>query len=268
MTALRFSLLVVALFASFVPACYAQSSTAGRPNLKQLKLSSGVTIHYVRVALDKYDVRVLAARVPLVERAQQVQRSIERSASGYTLDEYQRRYRALAVLSGGYIDDYSPPTPLGMVRSNGVQFGAIHRSWLVDGFYCARAGHAVITRVDNDQARNGFRDCVQSGPLLLLDKQPVRDPSRDSEAPFKKFAQAAIERGFVCLTGTGEAILAVTEKIDLPTLTATLRQPEFNCVDAIGLTGAGSAGLRINDTLVGKDKFLYPSIIAVLPRAN
>jgi len=236
----------------------------------QTELSNGVDVHYLRVSLDKFDVRVLAARVPLFESAQQSLKSNpERLASGYSLQDYLRRYRALAVLSGGYIDSYSPPTPLGVVRSNGYQVSPIHQSWLVDGFFCSKPGHAEITKVDMDPLRRTFSDCVQSGPVLLLGNKKINDSSREQLENYKKFANLPYERTFVCLKGDREALLGITGKIELPKLISALQQqPEFSCTDAIGLTGGSSAGLRIGNKLFGKDEFLYPSVIAVMARAQ
>jgi hypothetical protein len=249
--------------------CFAQAgidNTGKAPVLIKSKLPNGVEISYVRVPLDKFDIRVLAARVPMFERAQQVQNlNPERASSGYSLREYLGHYGALAVLSGGYIDSYSPPTPLGLVRSNGLQISGIHNSWLVDGLFCSNPGHAEITLVDMDPMRQNFRDCVQSGPLLLLDKEKPNSPSREENPNYKKFAAAPIERTFLCLNGDGEAVLGISGKIELPKLVAALRGPEYRCTNAIGFTGAVSGGLRIGDKLVGKDDFLFPSVIAVMP---
>jgi hypothetical protein len=245
----------------------AADNSVQRPVLRQTKISNpSVDVNYVRVSLKDFDVRVLAASAP-TDAQPGSSLSPDRMASGYSLQDYQSRYGAFAVLSGGFIDSYSPPTPLGLVRSNGVQISGIHHSWLVDGFFCSDTEHAEIVPVSNDVSRENFRDCVQSGPLLLLDKKEFSDPARDEIANFKEFAGAPYERTFVCITNDGNVILGLTGKVELPKLASALLEPEFNCRDAIGLTSFVSAGLRVGDTLLGGDNFLFPSVIAITPRA-
>jgi hypothetical protein len=60
--------------------------------------------------------------------------------------------------------------------------------------------------------------------------------------------------------------LGVTEQVDLQTLAAFLSRPEIGCIDAIRLTGQNTAGLVVNGEKFGNDAYLYPSVIAVLPR--
>jgi Phosphodiester glycosidase len=267
MTVVRPVLLFLVLLAGIAPLCPAHAGSD--LVLRQAALPGGATLHYMRVPLARYDLRVLAASVPLYDTARQAQKlNPERSASGYSLEDYLRRYRALAVLSGGYIDSYSPPTPLGLVRSNGFQLSSVHRSWLVDGFYCAKPGHAEISPVDMDPLRRGFVDCVQAGPLLLLNGRPPDSKGREEPASYQKFVSMRLERTFICLTGRREAIIGISDKIEFPKLVTALQQPQFDCVDAIGLTGGSSGGLRFGNRLVGKDEFLYPSVLGVMPAAH
>jgi hypothetical protein len=152
-------------------------------------LSEGLTLHKIaidndrnaillRVSLEKFDVRVLAALAPLRDVALYAQTSPERAARGYFLREYGRMYDALAVLAGGYIADFSPPTPLGLVASNGVVASPPHESWLTEGVFCSDSGRARIGKLDDGANPVSFRDCLQAGPLLLLDgKQPADVPS-------------------------------------------------------------------------------------------
>lgn len=263
MTAVRLVLLVLVSLAGIAPLCPAHAG--GDLVLRQEKLPGGAILHYIRVPLARYDLRVLAASVPLFANAEGGQRiNPERSASGYSLQDYLRRYRALAVLSGGYIDSYSPPTPLGLVRSNGLQISPVHQSWLVDGLFCAGHGRVEISRVDMDPVRRTFEDCVQAGPLLLLNGQLVGDQGREEVANYKKFVLTPLERTFICLIGRQEAVIGISDKIELPKLVAALRQPQFGCVDAMGLTGGSSGGLRLDGRLIGKDEFLFPSVLGVM----
>ena len=244
----------------------AAADGAKKPVLKQTKISnSGVDVSYVRVSPQDFDVRVLTASVSGDAQFSKPLYS-DRLASGYSLQDYQNRYGAFVVLSGGYIDSYSPPTPLGLVKSNGIQIGAVQHSWLVDGFFCSDVEHVAIVPVNDDATLVASRDCVQSGPLLLLGQKRVIDPAREGLAEFKNFEGAPQERTFACLAGNGDVIIGLTGKIDLQKLVLALLEPEFNCKDAIAFMGSESAGLRVGDTLLGADDLLFPSAIAVMPR--
>ena len=61
-------------------------------------------------------------------------------------------------------------------------------------------------------------------------------------------------------------MLGITDKIDLPTLVAFLSWGEIGCVNAIRLTGKETAGLALEDKLIGNDQYLFPSVLAVMAR--
>lgn len=231
----------------------------------RLVLADRTEVIAVRVSLDKLNVRVLTAGVPLENTSTQQLPNPERRARGYSLEEYLRRYDAMAVLSGGYIDSYSPPTPLGFVKSDGVVIHGLHRSWLVEGLFCSDAGRARIILIDNTDVPSQFRDCVQAGPVLLLGGAQPNLPGRQGEG-YARLAKRSDEQTFVCISERQEVVLGVTSKMRLEDLVATLKRPEFLCVDAIRMTAWDSAGLQIGDLLYGKDAYLFPSAIGVLPR--
>jgi len=62
--------------------------------------------------------------------------------------------------------------------------------------------------------------------------------------------------------------MGVTEKIDLPTVVGALRSPEIGCVNAIGLTGSDTSGLLVKTRVFGNDTYLFPNVLAVLPRSR
>lgn len=260
--------LLFALFASAAILISRPSmAQSARPiKVETLNLENSLVINFVRVPQDKATVRVLAARVPILERAAQGSNP-ERAASGYSLNEYLTRYGAMVVLSGGYIDSYSPPTPLGLLRSQGLQINPIHRSWLLQGLFCSNEDNVEITLVDMDPLRRNFRDCVQGGPVMLLDGKVARDPSIENNENYRRFANARIARTFVCIDRRKDVIVGLGEKSDLSNFVSALRGSELGCIDAIGLTGAQSGGMWAGKKLFGNDDFLFPSVIAVMPKS-
>jgi uncharacterized protein YigE (DUF2233 family) len=192
--------------------------------------------------------------------------NLERKARGLFLEDYQRRYGALAILSGGYFASFSPPSPLGFVKSNRISISSPHESWLTEGMLCTDEGRLEITLKAQRADRPEFRDCLQAGPLLLLNGQaPTNLPSRGAPG-FEKLARSVQEQTFVCIDKQGKVILGVTEEADLAAVTEWLRRPDIGCADAIRLTGSNTSGLRVLSQLYGQDEYLFPSVIAVMNR--
>ena len=168
-------------------------------------------------------------------------------------------------ISGGYLSSFSPPTPLGLVKSNGVLVSRPHDSWLVEGLYCENGSEAVIVKWQEENDLSSFRDCLQAGPILLLGgKQPQDVPSVESTG-YKKLAYSVQEQAFLCTLIGKRVALGITSETNLPALVDFLRD-KVGCIDAIRLTGKETAGLRYKDKLYGKDQFLFPSAIGIVPR--
>jgi hypothetical protein len=181
------------------------------------------------------------------------------------LEDYSNLEHALAVLSGGYIAAFAPPTPLGFVKSNGVVLNAPHETWVVEGVLCTKKGQLII-RTWSSGADENFPDCLQAGPILLLGgKEPNDLPSRETNG-YQKLAKSIQAQTFVCTMGDQEVLAGVTDKINLPTLVSFLRD-KLRCMDAIRLTGQATAGLRLGSSLWGSDAYLFPDAIAVVPHS-
>lgn len=224
-------------------------------------------LHVIRVSLNRYDVRVLAAQVSFTKgiKSSEAVSVPDRSARGYFLDDYRRRYGAIAAMSAGYIDSYSPPTPLGFVKSAGVIINGIHKSWLMTGIFCSDEGVAQITPIEDAKLMQRMRDCVQAGPLLIYRGKVFEGDSRNSG--MSKLARSIQSQGFVCIDRSGSVLLGVSDEIDLQMLVDVLRDPQIGCVDALRLTGKETAGLKITTGLsFGDDDFLLPNALAVIPR--
>ena len=234
--------------------------------LKHVPVTQTHSATYLIVNLGKYDVRVIAALVPPGAGKNNRQLAApERAATGLSLDDYQRLYQARAVASGGYLASFAPPTPLGLLKSNGVLVSRSHQTWLVEGMYCSNAGQALILQWTQDADISNFRDCIQAGPILLHDgKEPNDVPSRQAIG-YNKLAMSIQEQTFLCTLTGNRIVLGVTDEVNLPTLVNFLRD-KVGCLNAIRFTGAETAGLRVNEQLYGNDRFLFPSALAVIPR--
>jgi hypothetical protein len=230
--------------------------------LHQATVAEGRLATYLRVDLEKFDVRVLSALLP--RKDDKAQAAPERAARGFFLNDYRTLHNAEAVLSGGYIASFSPPTPLGLIKSDWTVVNAPHESWLTDGYFCSEPGRAQIQRWIDLAA---FRDCLQAGPILLLQGEPPKDLGRSRRpGSYKKLENSVQEQAFICTVMPNELILGVTDKINLPALVDFLSRKETGCTDAIRLTGEQTAGLVLSDKEFGHDDYLFPSVIAVMPR--
>jgi hypothetical protein len=223
------------------------------------KINSDKSAYFLRVNFGAIDVRVLTPSVPL---GGSLSTAIdpERAPQGFLLADYLARYHAIAAVSGGYIDSYSPPTALGFVKSNGIVAARSHNSWLTNGVFCSDVGRAVIKMVETSVDVNGFRDCLQAGPLLLANGVPMRQ----DVAGYQRLAQSVQEQTFVCIDNDKQVVLGVTDKVDFGTLVSFLYQ--ISCVDSLRLTGLDTAGLRIRNQLFGRDEYLFPSAIGVIQK--
>jgi hypothetical protein len=233
---------------------------------KELTVQTGTvpgnkSVSYLRVELSSVNVRVLTPLVPLNSALPPVT-DPGRASRGLYLSDYLKLYRAIAVMAGGYIESYSPPTALGFVKSNGISTARAHDSWLTDGVFCSDVGRAIIQPSGSTVDRSSFRDCLQAGPLLL-----GKDIPSSQETPgYQKLAQSVQEQTFICIDNQNRLVLGVTDKIDLATLIHFLSSPDMGCVSALRLTGLDTSGLRFGSQLFGHDDYLFPSAIGIFQR--
>lgn len=240
-------------------------------------ISDGLVLHrttagdgqravYLRVNPDKFDVRVLTALAPLSDYKTAKIRSLERAPRGFFLRDYLRISSAAAVLSGGYLASFSPPEPLGFIKSNNVLANSVHDSWLTEGVFCSGVGQAQIERMRAPDDYAEYRDCLQAGPLLLIEGKPPFDAPSAQAHGYGKLKSSMQEQAFICTTADNRVVLGVTGKIDIPALVEFLGRDEVGCVDAIRLTGHKTAGITLGTETFGYDEYLFPSVIAVIAR--
>ena len=172
---------------------------------------------------------------------------------------------AVAVLAGGYIASYSPPTPLGLVKSNGLITSSEHHSWLTDGFFCTDGNEAVIRTAEKNGTVSQFSDCVQTGPILILNGHIIGRPKR-AERGYERLAMSHQEQTFACIDEMNRVSLGVTDKITFVQLIEFLSGPALHCKDAICFTGLDTSGLQVGEKLFGSDEYLFPDVVGVFRR--
>jgi hypothetical protein len=237
--------------------------------LERILVTPGSTRNYLRADTAKIDVRILSPLVPDLAAPSPVG-NYGIAAKGLFLADYLRRYRAAVVLAGGYTVSLSPPTPLGLVKSNGVttNYPAHVVTWAAEAVFCSDRGRALIEPFRPSADYKGFRDCIQAGPLLLLNgAAPTDVPSVQASPPpsYNRIAHGAIDHAFVCIASGSRIVLGLISNTELKTLVADLQQPAVGCVSAMRLdVGA----LALAGEVIGDDKFLYPSAIGLLKAAE
>jgi len=128
---------------------------------------------------------------------------------------------------------------------------------------------APVDRLDQMVAE--FRDCVQAGPLLVLDGKQASVLEKLDENPLlKKFSSLLAERSFVAKARSGKVILGVTTPVSLYNLREALLASEeeggFEAVQATALTGRSTAGLiagSVKGFSRGNVETLLPNAIIV-----
>ena len=189
--------------------------------IELLRASDSNSITYIRVSLDRFDVRVATPRVHKFGTTAPSDSNAysERSPRGLLLDDYIARYDALAAISAGYVETISPPTPLGLIKSDGVTIGTAHSSWATEGAFCSDKGRASI-EIATSTLDADYRDCLQVGPILLLNGNiPKGLPSSSgSGGDFDKMMKGEVGQAMVCIDSSGRALFGLARRMPLATM--------------------------------------------------
>lgn len=233
----------------------------------QMWVASNKAINFISISLDKADVRVLTPLVPLLEAARPSVDTgdISRAARGLFLEDYMRQFGAVAVISGGYMESNSPPSPLGLVKSNHVPIAPANDSLLTNALFCSDKGRAAVQIVTRAVDRPEFRDCLQAGPILLQKGRPLDGVLNAVPSGYGRLLSPVQRQSFACMDADGHVILGVSEEIDGHTLISALQGSIMRCLDAMRLTSFDTAGLFVKNELFGSDDYLFPNAIGVIP---
>jgi hypothetical protein len=239
--------------------------------LLRQQLRPNVSMIFLRVSLDRFDVRVATPQIPTFDGSKEKARpssdveqyTPERKPKGFFLEDYINRYVALAAISASYVETFSPPTPLGQIKSSGRVIGMPHFSWATEGVFCSDEGRVLIENATRPLADMNYRDCLQVGPILLQQSAvPAGLQNADGKgSDYDKIVSGQVGHSVVCIDGAGKVLLGLIGKIPLSQMVTALRQLPLNCVDAIRLQ---PGGMQVKSDLFGTDKYLHPSALVVL----
>jgi hypothetical protein len=198
---------------------------------------------------------------------------------GTSLYRFMQDNHPAAVMNGGFVDTNSPATPSGFLMIGSKILNRIsleERDRVLDGFLCfvpkeANASAIVIGPiVDLEKVASEYEDCVQGGPLVILDSKPLSQSlqSLDKDQNLTNFASIAAARSFVATTKTGEIVMGVTSPVSLYSLTSILVRERlsggFEVSRAIALTGRSTSGLIAGSAFArGNTNSLLPDAIIV-----
>jgi hypothetical protein len=215
---------------------------------------------------------------------------------GSSLWDFYRDEEAAAVLTGGYLDSFVPATPTGLVISNGTivndakAVDDANKEPLLTGVLCfgqlGKGSSVAIKNYKAGDSLNEWRDCIQSGPLIVSQGEDrddletldaslagrITDASKERQSGF---VSGLYERAFALKNHSGQLVLGVTSPASLFSLRYLLKEPAdhggFAAVDAILLTGWRTAGLIVSapDPVVfGHPSTLLPNAIVVNSRRS
>ncbi len=231
-------------------------------------LDGNIPMTYLRISLDRFDVRVATPRVPKFGAARsgsETGLNPERGARGLFLDDYVSRYNAVAAISAGYVATFSPPTPLGQIKSDGVVIGTAHSSWATEGTFCSDKGRASIEIAGDMLTKPDYRDCLQVGPMLLLNGAVPSGLQNSSGkgSDYDRMVNGQVTQAMVCTDLAGRVLLGLTAKsgVTLSELVAALKQAPINCLNAVRLQ---PGGMLVKSDLYGVDNYLHPSALLVI----
>jgi hypothetical protein len=215
------------------------------------------------VAVDRAG-RQLPRTADLLLRACREQLTQQQPApvDGLFLIDLVERHTPLVLLSGGYLQSFSPPQALGFVKIAGNQLNPFHRSWLLPGLFCTDGAEWVIEAIADPDTANQYSDCLQAGPFLVQqgrDRYKTMDNVADAE---KKLAFSVQEQAFVCLTREEQAILGYSSPMRADRLSALLLD-KLGCRDALRLSGHVTAGFWLDGELHGNTEIPLTNAIAV-----
>lgn len=228
-----------------------------------------VEVAFARVEAGSGQVRVFTPRSAFDQRGSKVERLKSAIPDGLAMRDFAGLTGAVAVLAGGYVSSFSPVQPLGYVRSGSQVSSRVHRSWLVDAMLCANWRDFELGPFDElYQKRDSYADCLQIGPMVLLDGKRSFGGDRLPSAA-TKLLKARQRQGFVCRDDKGALLIGVSSEVPLddfiPFLAKSTAQGGLGCQTAARVTGSTTATLATPKDVFGPDKYLLPTAIAILP---
>ncbi|APX12554.1 hypothetical protein [Tateyamaria omphalii] len=180
---------------------------------------------------------------------------------GLLLLEFVQRTDYDYFLSGGYLSEFVPVIPLGLVRSKDRDYSKAHNTWLTTGIFCASGSDWVILKHPSNLAFN-YPDCIQAGPLMIANSKSNFD-NRQLSFGENRLVSDAQNIPFVCISNTGTLYFGFSTGISTLSLTKFLLIETF-CDSAMRFSGSISGGMwTANTGLLGNNEVLLHNAIAV-----
>jgi hypothetical protein len=233
----------------FITAC-AEAQAQGNGLLRFQTSQPGVAVFNGSVDVDGRAVSLFAVRVSL--RTHRLEIGIpEGNQAGDTLVGFQSRYRPIAVLSGGFLKSFYPPTPLGMVKHGGIALNRGIKGEPLTGVLLATRNRVAILPYADNRCDSTWSECLQAGPLLVDHGTPaLPSPETIHLKSTRTLIDEKFTRAFVAVLPDGEVVLGIIGEVSLPALQDFLLRSKhrggLGCTGAINLSGSVSAGLLVN----------------------
>jgi hypothetical protein len=185
--------------------------------------------------------------------------------TGDTLVGFLERYKAKAVVSGGFVKSFYPPLPLGLVKQNGQVINRGASADLLNGVLLMQAGRVAIEGFRGTEELTGWGDALQAGPLLVRTRRSALPTDTSGLMPStRKLIGNEYSRAFVAILPGDQVALAFSGPVTLPALvdflTRSAAQGGLGCLDALNFTGDRTCGLLVRvggrELLVG-NSYIY-----------
>jgi hypothetical protein len=185
---------------------------------------------------------------------------------------------ALAIVSGSFLESYTPALPAGLVISKRrVLNRAKADDPVLSGVICfdTRRRTTAVEIMPFDPGVRGsekyerYDECLQVGPLLFLERNIVADLGKiDANRKSRNHASRAVERSFFGKLDHDRVIFGESSPVSLRELSEFCLRPEqrggLGLSDLIGLASRDSAGLIVNGherLIAGTTNVLIPTAI-------
>lgn len=179
----------------------------------------------------------------------------------YFISDFQAKTKAMLILTGGYLSEFSPPRPLGFVRSRGRTLSPSISTWLGGGVFCTDGKKILVQKFDQ-QIANTYPDCIQSGPLIIENGALRYKAGMPLQAGEEKLVRSVQEQTFLCNDSRGRVALGVSSPIKMDELASYLKE-KLGCVNAIRFSGQETAGMIVKNHLYGNESLPLYSVVAV-----
>jgi len=169
--------------------------------------------------------------------------------------------RLIAMVNGGYLSSFAPIRPLGLVRINGKNISSPINTWVGAGMICIDDKTINITDFSY-QSASSFRDCVQSGPLIIHGSKNRYDSVDVLPPGEKRLWSSNQDQSFACIDIKNRFVLGYAASVALTDLVPILIKSVM-CKDAIRFSSGDTAALLVGGKVYGSTDHQIHNAIGV-----